>query len=202
MAAQSKPCYITPEEYLRRERNAETKSEYYDGVIVAMAGASPEHNIITLNVGAELRTQLRSRGCTAFASDLRVRVDAYNRYFYPDVAVVCGQPSYQMLEGVRSLRNPALIVEVLSDSTEAQDRGDKCHCYQTLEALTTYILIAQDRARVEVYTRLEDGDWRLSTFHDPDATVRLPAYGCEIGMADIYANIAFPTPDDTNDATV
>src|SRR5579859_4604384 len=123
MVAQTKPCYITPEEYLRRERNAETKSEYYDGVIVAMAGASPEHNIIAANVIIQLNAQLRDRGCIPFTGDLRVRVDACNRYFYPDTTLVCGQPTYQMLEGLRSLLNPALIVEVLSDSTAAQDRG-------------------------------------------------------------------------------
>jgi Uma2 family endonuclease len=197
MAAQTKPYYITPEEYLRRERDAETRSEYHDGVIVAMAGANPEHNIIAANVIIQLNTQLRHRGCIPFTSDQRVRVDACNRYCYPDTTVVCDQPAYQMLEGLRSLVNPSLVVEVLSDSTAAQDRGDKWHCYQTLESLTTYILIAQDRARVEVYTRMEDGDWRLSTFHGLEATLRLPAYGCEIGMADIYADVVFPEP--TND---
>src|SRR5579862_9757055 len=147
MAAQTKPSYITQEAYLRRERNAETKSEYYNGVIVAMAGASPEQSIIAANVIIQLNAQLRSRGCIPFTGDLRVRVDACNRYFYPDATLLCGQPVYQMLEGVRSLCNPSLIVEVLSDSTATLDRDDKWHCYQTLESLTTYILIAQDRTR-------------------------------------------------------
>src|SRR5579859_2750048 len=99
MVAQTKQRYVTPEEYLKRERDAETKSEYHDGVIVAMAGASPEHNVITLNIGSELRAKLRGSGCIAFASDLRVRVDACNKYLYPDVAVACGQPVYQTVEG-------------------------------------------------------------------------------------------------------
>ena len=174
MVAQTKTSYLTPEEYLRRERDAATKSEYHNGVLVAMAGASPEHHLLTANVITQLNLHLRRRGCLPFASDLRVRVDACNRYFYPDTAVVCGEPVYQSLEGLRSLQNPSLIVEVMSDTTEAQDRGEKWHCYQTLESLSTYVLIAQDLARVEVFTRIEGGDWRLSTFHGLDTVVRLP----------------------------
>lgn len=194
MVAQTKPPYITPEEYLRRERDAETKSEYYDGVLVAMVGATPEHNLITANVITQLNLHLRRQGCVPFASDLRVRVDACNRYFYPDTAVVCDEPIYQNLEGLRSLQNPSLIVEVLSDSTEAQDRGKKRHCYQTLDSLSTYVLIAQNLARVEVFTRIEDGDWRLSTFHGLSTAVHLPAFGSEIDMADLYADVLFPEP--------
>jgi len=194
MVAQNKSLYITPVEYLRRERNAETKSEYYDGVLVAMAGASPEHNLITANVITSLNFHLRRRGCIPFASDLRVHVESCNRYFYPDTAVVCGEPIYQNLDGMRSLRNPALIVEVLSATTEALDRGEKWHCYQDLDSLSTYVLIAQHLARVEVFTRIEGRDWRLSTFHGLDRTVFLPAFGSEISMADLYADVLFPEP--------
>jgi Uma2 family endonuclease len=195
MVAQTEPHYVTPEEYLRREDAAETKSEYYNGVIVAMSGASPEHNIITANLVAELRANLRPHGCITFANDLRVHVNACNCYFYPDVSVICGQPDYQLVQGLRALRNPTLIVEVLSPSTATQDRGDKWHCYQTLDSLSTYVLATQDRARVEVYTRLEGGDWRLSTSHGLETTVRLPTYGCEIPMAEIYADVTFPAPE-------
>lgn len=192
MVAQTKSFYMTPGEYLRRERDAETKSEYFDGVVVAMAGASLEHNLITANVITQLNGHLRRRGCIPFASDLRVHVEACNRYFYPDTTLVCGEPIRQNLEGMHSLQNPALIVEVLSDTTEALDRGGKWHCYQTLDSLTTYVLIAQHAARVEVFTRIEGGDWRLSTFHGLDRSVLLPAFGVEIPMAEIYADVRFP----------
>jgi Uma2 family endonuclease len=195
LVAQTKPQYITPEEFLLRERDAETKSEYFDGVIVAMVDSSPEHNIITANIITELKTRLRQNGCLTFASDLRVRVDACNRYFYPDVSVVCGQPVYQNLERLRSLDNPTLIVEVLSESTERNDRGDKWHCYQTLESLSTYILVAQSQPRIEVYTRMEGDDWRFTRFTGMDGMLPLRSLGRQVMLADIYADVVFPVPE-------
>lgn len=189
MAAQAAPRLVTRQEYLQFERSAERRSEYHNGLLTSMAGASPEHNIITANVITQLSLQLQKRGCIAFASDLRLRVDACNAYFYPDVTVVCAEPVYEDLEGVRALQNATLIVEVLSDSTETRDRGEKWHCYQTLDSLTTYVLIAQDRTRVEVFTRLDGGDWRLSTFQDPNMPAMLPAVGGEIRVGDLYAGI-------------
>lgn len=159
MLAYAKEPYITPEEYLERERLAETKSEYYNGVIVAMAGASPEHVRITGNVYAGFHVQLAGTSCEPFMSDMRVRVPACNRYFYPDVSVACGGSEFEVRSGVRSLLNPRLVVEVLSESTEKTDRGDKFVCYQTLDSLQTYILIAQDKPQVEVFTRQPDYTW-------------------------------------------
>jgi len=111
-----------PQEYLEREHSAETKCEYYDGVIVAMAGAGPEHDRATGDIYASLHTQLHGKPCEPFTSDMRVRVPACNRYFYPDVSVACGGAHFEALAGVRSLQNPTLIVEVLSESTEKTDR--------------------------------------------------------------------------------
>src|SRR5581483_5690988 len=132
MVAHPKPCYVTPEEYLERERAAETKSEYYDGVIVAMAGASPEHDRIAVDILRHLGNQLERSPCEPFSSDMRVRVPTCNRYYYPDVSVACGGSQFEALVGVRSLLNPKLIVEVLSESTEKNDRTDKYDCYRTL----------------------------------------------------------------------
>src|SRR5438105_575412 len=137
MVAYAKKPYITPEEYLQRERDAVTKSEYWDGVIVAMSGGSPAHNTIAFNIAGELKPQLEGGTCRGFSSDQRVQVRACNRYFYPDASVVCGRPQYENIDGVLSLQNPVLIVEVLSDSTEKADRGEKMRCYQMLGSLRT-----------------------------------------------------------------
>jgi Uma2 family endonuclease len=196
MVAQTKVTYITPQEYLEMERDAETKSEYDDGVIVAMAGSSPEHSAITFNLSVKLGVQLDGLPCRGFTSDLRVRVPVCNKYYYPDVTIVCNRPEFELLAGVRSLLNPTLLIEVLSNSTAATDRGEKWRCYRTLESLTTYVLIAQDRPEVEVYTRMEDGDWRLHTVIGLDASVPLRTFGCELRMADVYAGVTFPAEID------
>src|SRR5579883_412044 len=153
MIAHAKQPYITPEAYLERERVAARKSEYYDGIIVAMAGASPDHDRIAVNLLRHLGNQLEGTPCEPFSSDMRVRVPAYNRYFYPDVSVACGEAQFEALSGVRSLLNPRLIVEVLSASTEKNDREEKYDCYRSLDSLAVYLLIAQDRPRVEIFTR-------------------------------------------------
>ena len=117
---------ITPEEYLARERQAEQKSEYFNGEIFAMSGASPRHVLIVTNVVAELRGQLKQRPCTAYSTDLRVKVSATGLYTYPDVVVVCGTPQFDAeRKDTLLILNPTLIVEVLSDSTEGYDRGGK-----------------------------------------------------------------------------
>jgi Uma2 family endonuclease len=192
MVAHPKPCYVTPEEYLARERAAETKSEYYDGVIVAMAGASPEHDRIAVDFLRHLGNQLERSPCEPFSSDMRVRVPACNRYYYPDVSVACGGSQFEALVGVRSLLNPRLIVEVLSESTEKNDRTDKYDCYRTLASLATYVLVAQDRPRIEVFTRQPDDTWRHEVAKGLEAVLALPAIGCELKLADIYARVEFP----------
>lgn len=192
MVAQRQYTYITPEQYLEAEDRAETKSEYYDGVIVAMSGASPEHNEITFDIIGELKPQLRHGNCRGFASDLRIRVPTCNTYFYPDASVSCEQPRYETIRGVRSLLNPTLVIEVLSDSTEQADRGNKFRCYQTLDSLQAYVLVSQYRPRLEVFTRQEDGSWEYRAFEGMDTVAPLPAIGCELRLADVYARIAFP----------
>lgn len=140
MSLQPKPC-LSPEDYLALERSAEFKSEYFDGQIFAMAGASESHNIITLNVGSEIRQQLKKCPCTVYVSDMRVKVGPTGLFTYPDVVVVCGQAQFDDSH-LDTLLNPTLIVEVLSDSTEAYDRGRKFEHYCKLESLAEYVLIA------------------------------------------------------------
>ena len=190
MVAQPQHYYITPMEYLERERNAEFKSEYDDGVILAMAGSSPEHAAITFNFGAELQPHLRRAGCRGFSPDLRVRVEAGNRYYYPDLTVVCGEPEFdEAVTGMQSLRNPTLILEVLSPSTERQDRGRKWLAYQGLASLSTYVLAHQDRPCVEVYSRNPDTQvWEYRKVEGLEAALELPAFACNLALAQIYTD--------------
>jgi Uma2 family endonuclease len=147
---------LTEAEYLEIERTAEWKSEFFNGEMFAMAGATPEHVLIAGNVAAELRLQLRGRPCRVYPVDLRVKVSDTGLYTYPDVVVVCGEPRFDELRG-DTLLNPTLIVEVLSSSTEAYDRGDKFAHYRRLDSLQEYVLVAQDRCRIERFLRQKEG---------------------------------------------
>ena len=145
---------FTPEEYLSRERKALDKSEYRNGQIHAMPGASHEHNVIMGNTFAELHIQLRDRTCIVYPSDMRVKVSSTGRYTYPDVVVVCEEPRFEDSH-FDTLLNPTVLIEVLSPSTAAYDRGEKFASYQKLDSLCEYVLISQDRVRVEYYLRQE-----------------------------------------------
>ena len=161
--------YYTPDEYLALERNAEFKSEYLDGRIVAMTGATVAHVTIAGNVFAELRARLRGGPCRAFVNDMRVQVGERRRYTYPDVSAVCGEPRF--MDGtLDTLTNPALIVKVLSPSTEAYDRGEKFLHYRAIESLQEYVLVAQDRVLVERFVRVGEF-WHLYTITDLDASL-------------------------------
>lgn len=175
---------ITPEEYLLQERAAETKSEYDDGIVYAMSGASEAHNLL---VGALLRhlgNRLPSR-CRAYPSDMRVRVMNPTRFFYPDVSVVCGKSEIAEHD---NLLNPLIIFEVLSATTEHIDRGRKFLAYQTIESLQQYVLVSQDEYLIEYFRR--DGDqWAYAALHGLDATLPLPAAGCELPLREIYYQV-------------
>jgi Uma2 family endonuclease len=184
--------HYTPEEYLALERHAEFKSEYIDGRIVAMTGATIPHNAIAGRVYVALYTRLRGGPCQVFVSDLRVQIANGRRYTYPDLVACCGEP--KTVDGVLdTLTNPALIVEVLSPSTEAYDRGEKFQHYQTIESLQEYVLVAQDRVSVERFVR-QGKFWILATFSDLDEEVELTSVGCAIPLREIYENVEFPAP--------
>jgi len=183
----------TPEEYLALERQAEHKSEYLNGFLFAMAGASEEHNLIVLNVAGELRARARGLGCRTYANDMRVKISETGLYTYPDVVVVCGERRFDDTQR-DTLLNPALIVEVLSASTEAYDRGDKFDHFRRLETLQEYVMIAQDKVRVEHYVRHED-HWRFTVIGDLSGTLRLPSINCEVPLREIYDQVEFPAQE-------
>ena len=180
---------LTPEEYLARERKALTKSEYRNGQIYAMPGASHEHNIVMGNAFAELHFQLRDRTCIVYPSEMRVKVSSTGRYTYPDIIVVCEEPQFDDAH-FDTLLNPTVLIEVLSPSTAAYDRGEKFASYQKLDSLCEYVLISQDRVCVERYLRQEQ-DWDLTAFRSLDDVFQLPSIGCELSLQAIYAKIQF-----------
>ena len=190
MQPQNKP-YLTPEEYLAIERAAEYKSEYYAGEMFALAGASRRHNLVTLNLGAELRGRLKGKPCISFANDMRVKVDLLGKYAYPDVVVACGEPLFESTDQ-DTLLNPTVIVEVLSESTEAYDRGRKFEHYRKIESLMEYILVAQDQYRIEQYLRQSDGRWIFTEIAGVDTTLVLSSIGCEIPLNEIYHLVELP----------
>lgn len=191
----SQPQRLSPDEYLERERAAEAKSEYIDGALRAMSGASPAHVLITANIVGMLYQQLRDRPCRVYGSDLKVRVGPARTYVYPDIVAVCDQPEFG--DGGDVLLNPALILEVLSPSTEAYDRGRKFRDYIRQASLREYVLVSQDSMTVERYSR--QGDlWVYTTVSGPDGVMELPSIGCQLALRDVYDKVGvreLPSPE-------
>ena len=182
--------HITPEQYLEIDRQAERKSEYYDGEMFAMAGAGLRHNEIVANIIGTLHAQLRGKPCRALPSDMRVRISS-SRYVYPDVTVVCGKPELADNRG-DILLNPTVVIEVLSPSTASFDRGLKFDAYTALESLRDYVLISTETPSIEVFSRQSDGRWLLTKAVTLDASLELDSIACRRSLADIYANVDFP----------
>ena len=185
--------YLTPEEYIAAERKETLKSEYLSGEIVAMSGASLAHNLITVNTVNQLYNQLVEGGCRVFTSDMRVGIGAGISYFYPDVSVVCDEPRFED-DTLDILVNPLVIIEVLSTSTESYDRGEKFAHYRQLESLQEYILISQDRVRVEHYLR-QGKQWLLSEFNTLENVLSLVSIGAELSLHQIYRFVELETDD-------
>jgi len=194
MAANPKTTY-TVEEYLAFERQSDTKHEYFAGEIVAMAGASYEHNLIVGSAGAALHGQLRHRACVVVMCSQRILVSPHGPVMYPDVAVICGQPQFAD-ERSDTLANPTVIVEVLSSSTEVDDRGQKARHYRTIESLQEYVLIAQDEYHVEHYVRAEHGWWHFTEATELDAAIQLISIECTLALADVYERVTLATPEE------
>lgn len=189
MSSQPK-TFITPEQYLEIERAAEFKSEYYRGEMFAMAGALEAHVIIVWNVGGELREKLRGRPCVALPTDMRVHVKKTGLYTYPDLTVVCGDRQY-IDRHPDTLLNPTLIVEVLSPTTEAYDRGRKFDHYRTIESLREYLLVSSDRIHADLFTRQADESWNLTSANGPDGAIQLHSIDCRLNLADLYEKVEF-----------
>lgn len=183
--------FISEDEYLDLEERAEVKHEYVAGQIFAMAGASPEHVLIAGNIGGELRNAAKGGPCGVYPSDLRIRVRKTGLNTYPDVSVVCGDLQ-RTGRRPQACTNPAVLVEVLSESTQDYDRGEKWRHYQTIESLKDYLLVWQDRPRVERYSRLQDSGWRYQLIEGLDQVVRVDALNAEIPLSEIYRGVEFP----------
>lgn len=184
--------YLSPERYLQLERGAAEKSEYADGVMYAMAGASETHNLITGNLVGVLWTALRDGPCRVFPSDLKVRTPG-SKFYYPDVSVICGETEFADEEKDVVL-NPTLIVEVLSDTTASYDRGQKFLAYQRVPSLQTYLLVSQDAVRVEHFFRQDDGLWLYGKEEGLEQSVRIATPPCRIPLVEIYRKTALGKP--------
>ena len=190
--ALAKSYYFTSEQYLERERAAEYKSEYLDGQIYAMAGATRRHNMVGNNISTSLTNQLRSKPCEVYSGDMRVQADQSRQYFYPDAVVVCGEPEFRD-EREDTLLNPTVVIEVLSRSTEAFDRGEKFFHYRQMDSLTEYLLVSQDERRIEQFTRQPDGSWRLTETRETGAAA-LESIACTLALEDVYDKVTLGTP--------
>jgi len=192
---------FTPEEYLEFERESDVKHEYLDGLIYAMAGSSPQHSTISVNISEIITRQLRGTACRPFSSDMKTRCIPVTPqpkrkrglFAYPDFIVVCGEPVFHD-EQQDVLVNPKLIVEVLSPSTEAYDREEKFERYQELDSSTDYLLIAQDRSRVEHFVRQPNGEWTCTIETDLTKSVFLASINCSVPLSEVYEWVTCETP--------
>lgn len=175
---------LDPQTYLEHERASEEKHEYVAGEVFAMSGASPAHNLIVMNIGATLHSQMRKRPCRVYPSDLRVQLA--DAYVYPDVTVVCGKPEFS--EG-DNLLNPNLIIEVLSPSTADYDAGGKFARYRQLVSLQDYVLVAQDKHSVVHYCRQDENHWLLTELNHVQDVIELEHLQCQLSLEDIYEKV-------------
>jgi Uma2 family endonuclease len=193
----------TVEEYLALERDSEERHEYLDGEIFAMAGESEQHGDISVNFVSELRGQLRGGPCRVWTKDVKVRSGPAPRPFqnrkglfsYPDFVVVCGERQYQD-EYKDVLLNPTVVIEVLSPSTEAFDRGEKFRRYRMFNpSLTDYVLVSQTAPSIDHYRRQANHEWVLISLNGLAASLHLASINCTLSLADIYDRVSFPTED-------
>ena len=186
MVASPQKSYLTPEEYLQLESKSDIKHEYFDGEILAMAGATDTHVTIALNMAILLRNHLRGSGCRVYISDMKVQIENKNRFFYPDVMVTC---ETEDKEYSTYKKFPRLIIEVLSDSTEAFDRGDKFADYQSIPSLEEYVLINTKKARIECFRRADGGMWLLQFYQLEQTDFALTSVGFKGKIEEVYQEV-------------
>jgi Uma2 family endonuclease len=199
VAYQPEEIYLTYADYLALEKSSGLRHEWLDGRVWAMAGASPNHNTLTMNLSGILYNQLRGRPCRPWAQDLRVRIAANNVLTYPDVLVSCPPPEWDE-KLPHTLLNPRVVIEVLSPSTEAYDKQAKLEHYRLLPSLSDYILISQDRMMVQHFHRLENDDWLLHIAENSDEVLFLQAIDCSLPLSEIYERLDFTPPALSPDA--
>ncbi len=193
MSAVPKPR-MTEAEYLAFERAAEFRHEFHRGDIFAMAGASGSHIVIVGNMTFELQLRMRGHSCRLYFHDLRVKPTASDRYVYPDIVIAC--PPIEFLDERKdTLLNPQIVIEVLSPSTEAYDRGAKFDLYREAASLRQYVLVAQDAQRVVSYVRQSDGvAWLMTPLDHPESSIEFPSLGLSVPLADIYRDVELSPP--------
>jgi Uma2 family endonuclease len=182
--------HVTPDEYLAAERLSEYRSEYLDGGVYPMTGASANHGRIVVNVATELALQLRERDCDVLVADMKIRLQGSRKFFYPDVCVICGNLQFHD-DRKDIITNPDLVVEVLSPSTEAFDRGAKFEAYRTIESLKEYVLVSQDRPLVEQFVRSGDGGWKFTEATGLESSLTLPSIECTLNLSAVYKRVEF-----------
>ena len=178
-------------EYLALERRAEFKSEFFAGEMFAMAGGTRRNSLIAANLAAEFRSRLKGKPCVAFNADLRVKIEATGLLTYPDLSVVCAAQKFLNSEE-DTLVNPTLLAEVLSDSTEAYDRGKKFEHYRQIPSLKEYLLINQREPRIEQFIRQQNGEWLLREAVGLKATLAIPSLKIRLALAEVFARVRFP----------
>ena len=190
MAANPERRY-TLEEYLELERTSEERFEFWNGEVFCMSGASPEHERILRNMLVYLTLKIGGRGCEAFTSNIRIKVPTAPPYRYADLSALCGEAQFEEIGGVDALVNPQLIVEVLSPSTEAYDRGDKFTHYKSIPTLSEYLLVAQHRPHVTHLYEQPDATWIYAEANDLAATLELVTLNCDLPLNEIYRGVSF-----------
>jgi Uma2 family endonuclease len=184
---------FTPEEYLRAERDSQQKHEYYHGEVFAMAEGTPDHSLAIANVTRELGNRLKGGPCRVYESNLRVRIPRTTLYTYPDVTFICGERQFDPLDANKeTVLNPAVVVEVLSPTTESWDRGGKFQNYREVDSLREYVLVSWDKALVETFLRQSDGTWVMNPTAGRDAIAPLKSLGIELPLAEIYDGVELP----------
>jgi len=169
------------------ERSTEVRHDFLDGEVFAMTGASFAHNLVVTNIAIQLGNQLRSGPCTVVTNDQRVRAGMGRLYTYPDIIVVCGAPKIE--QPGDTLLNPNVILEVLSDATEAYDRGKKFEHYRAIESLTDYLLVSQDRYQIERFTRDAGGRWIYSVASGSGANMPIESIGCVLTVGEAFSKV-------------
>ena len=182
---------ITEEEYLRRECDAETKSEYFQGRIYAMSGATPTHNALCANAIAEMGVNLREKPCTVYTSDQRVRVESTGLNTYPDISVLCDKPQFAAIDA-NALLNPMLIVEALSPSTAIYDCTTKFDHYKTIPTFADYLLLHTDRVRVEHFSRNDQHIWTHTVAAGLEAKLPISNLSISLSVSNLYRNLDLP----------
>jgi Uma2 family endonuclease len=183
--------HYTLEEYFELEKKSEERYEYWNGELFCMSGVSPEHDQIESNSAFYLRSKLAGRKCRVFLANMRLKVPSMPPYRYADLSTLCGEPEFEKIGGVDALTNPSLIIEVLSESTEAYDRGDKFTHYKSIPSFSEYLLIAQHRPHVTQFIKQNEGAWLQHEFNDLAAVVKLTQLDCELPLSEIYQNVTY-----------